>query len=554
MQGQRRERAKRKRDQLRRRAEDAGRDTYIDSNAPIGRYFNATRTLLSQARVYRAEGNAPDAYILYWRGATFYIERVAKHVRYNDASVRGMKQACALDVKNAMSTLEELDRELVMLFEMEEESTAAMSAAAASAGSGGTPPQYTAPTTAPQPPSAPRAVASATPSTTHPAGLLPEVQAAMAAFTATDAGHAGGAYPTLAMPASARPPPSAPPMPQPSALTAHSSALPAQPPALPPQPPDPPHMSPSAAVHRESSSSRAHRGRAAQHWAGPGATAAYGSPPVMVPPVVPPVVRPVPPAPPPPHSADATAPHAVAIPPLVPPTAPLPPPAAYCMPTAPPPPHCSVSCNCGTAPLIQPVSAPSLGDASSAQRGGELRRLLLPSNLTARFLEVARPNTLSNVETCGILAGRLLRDELHITHLLVPSQTGSSDQCGTTDEGEEDACMYHVENDLITLGWIHTHPSQMCFFSSVDLHTQCGYQSMLDEAIGIVLSPKSSPSTGVFQLTRPQGLKEVQQCTEKGFHPYHQRNGPNAGNGVYSECEHVITTASVSVQVVDLRK
>lgn len=26
------------------------------------------------------------------------------------------------------------------------------------------------------------------------------------------------------------------------------------------------------------------------------------------------------------------------------------------------------------------------------------------------------------------------------------------------------------------LGWIHTHPSQTCFLSSVDIHTHCGFQ------------------------------------------------------------------------------
>ncbi len=30
---------------------------------------------------------------------------------------------------------------------------------------------------------------------------------------------------------------------------------------------------------------------------------------------------------------------------------------------------------------------------------------------------------------------------------------------------------------LYPLGWIHTHPTQTCFLSSVDVHTQCGYQA-----------------------------------------------------------------------------
>jgi hypothetical protein len=35
------------------------------------------------------------------------------------------------------------------------------------------------------------------------------------------------------------------------------------------------------------------------------------------------------------------------------------------------------------------------------------------------------------------------------------------------------SCLFVLRrHDLITLGWIHTHPSQKCFLSSIDLHTQ----------------------------------------------------------------------------------
>jgi proteasome lid subunit RPN8/RPN11 len=30
---------------------------------------------------------------------------------------------------------------------------------------------------------------------------------------------------------------------------------------------------------------------------------------------------------------------------------------------------------------------------------------------------------------------------------------------------------------IYPLGWIHTHPSQSCFMSSIDVHTQAGYQA-----------------------------------------------------------------------------
>ena len=35
---------------------------------------------------------------------------------------------------------------------------------------------------------------------------------------------------------------------------------------------------------------------------------------------------------------------------------------------------------------------------------------------------------------------------------------------------------YLMDNNLIAAGWIHTHPSQECFLSSVDLHMHYSYQ------------------------------------------------------------------------------
>ena len=33
----------------------------------------------------------------------------------------------------------------------------------------------------------------------------------------------------------------------------------------------------------------------------------------------------------------------------------------------------------------------------------------------------------------------------------------------------------------------------------MDLHTHCGYQSMLDEAVAIVLAPRDTPKIGCFR-------------------------------------------------------
>lgn len=41
---------------------------------------------------------------------------------------------------------------------------------------------------------------------------------------------------------------------------------------------------------------------------------------------------------------------------------------------------------------------------------------------------------------------------------------------------EEEIFDVQDKRSLYPLGWIHTHPTQSCFLSSVDVHTQCGYQ------------------------------------------------------------------------------
>ncbi|XP_015376654.1 PREDICTED: STAM-binding protein-like A [Diuraphis noxia] len=82
-----------------------------------------------------------------------------------------------------------------------------------------------------------------------------------------------------------------------------------------------------------------------------------------------------------------------------------------------------------------------------------LRQIIVPGNLTRRFLEQAQRNTTNNLETCGILAGRLSSNCLIVTHLMIPKQSGTSDSCTTMNE--EDIFEFQDKQDLITLGWIH---------------------------------------------------------------------------------------------------
>jgi STAM-binding protein len=141
----------------------------------------------------------------------------------------------------------------------------------------------------------------------------------------------------------------------------------------------------------------------------------------------------------------------------------------------------------------------------------ELKTVYLPRESLPRFLNVAAVNTARNRETCGLLLGKDKKSKFVVTTLLIPKQHSTSDTC-TMDE-EELVMSFTEERSLITLGWvsiifvflleptsdlafssqIHTHPTQSCFMSSVDLHTHSGFQRMLPESFAVVCAPTSTP-------------------------------------------------------------
>uniref|UniRef100_A0A8C3G2P7 STAM binding protein b n=1 Tax=Cyclopterus lumpus TaxID=8103 RepID=A0A8C3G2P7_CYCLU len=171
-----------------------------------------------------------------------------------------------------------------------------------------------------------------------------------------------------------------------------------------------------------------------------------------------------------------------------------------------------------------------------------LRQLAVPAELCRSFLRLAEANTSRAVETCGILCGKLNRNAFTVTHVIVPKQCGGPDYCDT--ENEEELFLMQDQYDLITLGWIHTHPTQTAFLSSVDLHTHCSYQMMLPEAIAIVCSPKFN-EIGYFKLT-DRGTDEISTCKQKGFHP-HSKDPP-----LFTHAGHINITDD-TVSMMDLR-
>uniref|UniRef100_A0A5F4VYQ0 STAM binding protein like 1 n=1 Tax=Callithrix jacchus TaxID=9483 RepID=A0A5F4VYQ0_CALJA len=171
-----------------------------------------------------------------------------------------------------------------------------------------------------------------------------------------------------------------------------------------------------------------------------------------------------------------------------------------------------------------------------------LRCVVLPKDLCHKFLQLAESNTVRGIETCGILCGKLTHNEFTITHVIVPKQSAGPDYCDM--ENVEELFNVQDQHDLLTLGWIHTHPTQTAFLSSVDLHTHCSYQLMLPEAIAIVCSPKHK-DTGIFRLTNA-GMLEVSACKKKGFHPHTKE--PR----LFSICKHVLVK-DIKITVLDLR-
>jgi STAM-binding protein len=142
-------------------------------------------------------------------------------------------------------------------------------------------------------------------------------------------------------------------------------------------------------------------------------------------------------------------------------------------------------------PTILTDAKPIVKSQFVLENGMPLRKVMIPQCIVQQFLDLAAYNTRQNLETCGVLAGKLSHDIFTITTLMMPKQTATSDTVSMLNEEE----IFDVQDkkELLTLGWIHTHPTQQCFMSSVDLHTHFPYQLLMAEAIAIVVAPTQSP-------------------------------------------------------------
>ncbi|XP_047314096.1 AMSH-like ubiquitin thioesterase 3 [Impatiens glandulifera] len=199
-------------------------------------------------------------------------------------------------------------------------------------------------------------------------------------------------------------------------------------------------------------------------------------------------------------------------------------------------------------PRPGPAKAHQDGMASSSSNS--YQNLHIPVKMMDDFLRLARQNTEKNLETCGVLAGSLKNRVFHITTLIIPKQESTSDSCQTLNE--EDIFDVQDKLSLFPLGWIHTHPTQTCFMSSVDLHTHYSYQIMLPEAIAIVMAPTDTSSPhGIFHLSDPGGVSAIRNCQQRGFHPHEELDD---GSPIYEHCSHVFINENMRFDVIDLRR
>jgi len=202
---------------------------------------------------------------------------------------------------------------------------------------------------------------------------------------------------------------------------------------------------------------------------------------------------------------------------------------------APPNPIVAAPSNTGV-PSFDRSSKPSMG-------GGGLRGVQVPEDLMTHFLRIASSNSSAGLETLGTLGGRLSKNRLVITHLVIPKQKGSSDSC--TMEGLEEVWEVHDKEDIIFLGWIHTHPAFSVYLSSVDMHNQYEWQHMLPEAVAIVCSIKDD-EIGFLTLS-PAGMSEIGGCSLQNFHP-HSKEPP-----LFEKASHVEVSPELKTIVKDLR-
>ena len=171
------------------------------------------------------------------------------------------------------------------------------------------------------------------------------------------------------------------------------------------------------------------------------------------------------------------------------------------------------------------------------------KKVHVPKSVIQNFLVACDDNSKQGIETLGMLCGKDTNSCLKITHVIIPKQTGTRNTC-TPYDNEEERTKFQLENDLVTIGWIHTHPTHDCFLSSIDVHSQFAHQKTLVEAVAVVCSLRKNV-TKIYRLT-DDGMNIIKDCKLEDFHEH------NTDTALYATAKHVVLKDYLAT-VVDLR-
>jgi len=94
----------------------------------------------------------------------------------------------------------------------------------------------------------------------------------------------------------------------------------------------------------------------------------------------------------------------------------------------------------------------SVGQSSTSSN---LHDMQISVRLTEEFMELAKENTSSNLETCGILGASFRDGTYFVTMLIIPKQEGTAHSCQAVNEEEIHAVL--SEQSLYPAGWIHVY-------------------------------------------------------------------------------------------------
>lgn len=115
----------------------------------------------------------------------------------------------------------------------------------------------------------------------------------------------------------------------------------------------------------------------------------------------------------------------------------------------------------------------------------------------------------------GYLLGEERNDrKLYVAHLLIPPQEGDSGRCEVTNYTNLTRLKYQPGFPrLLKLGWIHTHPIQGVFLSSVDIHAQAQMQP--DQFMWWHGDVETSRETSYKEPDIEKEEEEKEDCTPK---------------------------------------